>query len=131
MSKKTKQPKPQAPEMAPAPEAPEAPAPEAQAPQPPAEPQAPAPEEAPEMKALREEAEALKARLAQIQAQLPAPKHLQKSSVESPVQKVFEICRSMPGARRKDVIEACVAAGIAFYTARTQYQNWYKASKGE
>ncbi len=30
--------------------------------------------------------------------------------------------------RRKDVIKACEKAGIAFYTARTQYQLWKKAT---
>jgi hypothetical protein len=39
---------------------------------------------------------------------------------------VWAIADSMPGAKRKDVIEACRAAGIAFGTARTQYQKWRK-----
>lgn len=46
------------------------------------------------------------------------------SIVESPVKRVWEIADSMPDARRKDVIAACVDQGVAFYTARTQYQKW-------
>jgi uncharacterized protein (DUF779 family) len=46
------------------------------------------------------------------------------STVESPVKRVWAIADSMPDAKRKDVIAACVEQGIAFYTARTQYQKW-------
>lgn len=52
-----------------------------------------------------------------------------KSVVENPTNLVWQIAASMPGARRRDVIAACVDAGIAFYTARTQYQKWYTAQK--
>ena len=38
--------------------------------------------------------------------------------------RVWEIADSMPGARRKDVLQACVAAGINPYTAETQYFLW-------
>jgi len=48
------------------------------------------------------------------------------SSCELPTKKVWHIADSMPGAKRKEVIEACVAAGIAYGTARTQYQHWFK-----
>lgn len=34
-----------------------------------------------------------------------------------------------PGLRRKDAIQLAVDAGVAFYTARTQYQKWFKARK--
>lgn len=37
---------------------------------------------------------------------------------------VWDIADTMVGARRKDVIEACRRSGIAFGTARTQYQKW-------
>lgn len=53
----------------------------------------------------------------------PAPK-LNKSIIEKPCVAVWNIAESMPGAKRKEVLEACVAAGIAYYTARTQYQQW-------
>lgn len=48
------------------------------------------------------------------------------SSCELPTKKVWHIADSMPGAKRKDVIEECVRQGIAYGTARTQYQHWFK-----
>lgn len=58
---------------------------------------------------------------------------LRKSTIESPSKRVWEIAEQMkaenPNVRRKDVIAACVEQGIAYYTARTQYQLWYKACK--
>lgn len=56
-------------------------------------------------------------------------KYENKSTVTGAVALVHEIAASMPDARRKDVIQACVDKGIAFYTARTQYQKWFKAKK--
>jgi hypothetical protein len=51
------------------------------------------------------------------------------SDIESPCQFVWNMADEMfkKGARRKDIIAACVQAGIAYYTARTQYQLWFKA----
>lgn len=43
---------------------------------------------------------------------------------------VWEMAYSMPGAKRKDVIAACVAAGIPVGTAKTQYQHWFVSEKG-
>jgi len=40
-----------------------------------------------------------------------------------------KLADSMPGARRKDVIAAAEAKGVAFYTARTQYQLWAQVQK--
>jgi len=58
---------------------------------------------------------------------------LRKSTIESPSKRVWEIAEQMkaanPNVRRKDVIAACVEQGIAYYTARTQYQLWFKASR--
>ena len=51
------------------------------------------------------------------------------STAIKPTKLVHEIASSMPGASRKEVIAACRARGIAFGTARTQYQAWYKANK--
>ena len=31
-----------------------------------------------------------------------------------------------PAPRRKDVVNYCIAQGITYYTARTQYQAWFK-----
>jgi len=50
-----------------------------------------------------------------------------KSSIDSPCAKVWQIAGEMEGARRKDIIAACEKAGIAFYTARTQYQKYREA----
>ncbi len=48
------------------------------------------------------------------------------STAEKPTKKVWAIADSMPGAKRKEVIEECVRQGIAYGTARTQYQHWFK-----
>lgn len=57
------------------------------------------------------------------------------SSVTKPTKLVWEIADDMrkanPDARRKDIIQACVDAGIAYNTARTQFQHYFKACKGE
>lgn len=50
----------------------------------------------------------------------------EKSTTDRPCKQVWHIADSMPGAKRKDVLEACVAKGIAYNTARTQYQQWYQ-----
>lgn len=55
--------------------------------------------------------------------------HLARSTCKDPVAKVWEIAASMPGAQRKDVIVACVLAGVATSTAHTQYQAWKAAGK--
>ena len=62
----------------------------------------------------------------EVPEEVPAPvvKARNASTVESPVKRVWAIADSMPEAKRKDVIAACVAEGIAFFTARTQYQKW-------
>lgn len=44
--------------------------------------------------------------------------------------KVWEIADSMKGERRKHVVAACVAAGVPLGTAKTQYQSWFKSTKG-
>ncbi len=56
---------------------------------------------------------------------------LRTSTVESPCFIVWDMADKMKGARRKDVIAACVAKGVAFYTARTQYQLWLTAKKAD
>lgn len=54
-----------------------------------------------------------------------------KSTVASPVRQVWAIADSMPGAKRKDIVAACVEQGIAFFTAGTQYQKWNQARRAE
>ena len=52
-----------------------------------------------------------------------------ESTVQLPTKQVWHIADSMPGAKRKQVLEACVKSGIAYYTARTQYQLWLQCQK--
>jgi len=59
-----------------------------------------------------------------------------RSKISGPCSKVWDICEaelvrcndSKTPLSRKAVIEKCEGAGIAFYTARTQYQAWKTAS---
>lgn len=66
-------------------------------------------------------------------ADKPAPKlnvpMLHKSKVDGPVGAMWALCNRMNGARRKDVIAAAIKQGIATFTARTQYQCWFKENK--
>jgi len=62
-----------------------------------------------------------------------------KSTIENPVREVWAIASEMQETalasgtplRRRDVVNRCIASGIAPYTARTQYQLWSKASPEE
>lgn len=65
------------------------------------------------------------------------PDILRKSAVTNPVAKTWLACDSaavthlaMGGEkpRRKDIVNALIAHGVAYYTARTQYQAWSKAT---
>jgi hypothetical protein len=62
-----------------------------------------------------------------------------KSIIEAPVDRVwliadFEFKKAReagePKPRRKDVVQTAIDAGIAPYTARTQYQAWFKHTMG-
>jgi hypothetical protein len=68
-------------------------------------------------------------------AKLPDPSLRGKSSVDSPVAKVWTMSDAMVAAvpaenraKRSEVVEACQADGIAYYTARTQFQAWFTAT---
>lgn len=58
---------------------------------------------------------------------------LKKSIVSDPSKSVWHIADEMfnanPDTKRKDVIKRCTDSGIAFYTARTQYQEWFKTRR--
>lgn len=71
-----------------------------------------------------------KFKAAHVAEEAPEPKKeiLRKSKIKKPCYRVWDIADEMTDARRKDVIAACVAEGIAFYTARTQYQLWKQAN---
>lgn len=87
--------------------------------------------------AAEKQAQDAAAKLAQEGAQSPLPKDYKpvKSVIQSPVKAVWTMATEMnkraaetgTTCKRKDVVEACVRAGIAFYTARTQYQAWLTA----
>lgn len=55
------------------------------------------------------------------------------STAERPCKKVWFIADDMitanPEVKRKEILEACAKAGIAFYTARTQYHQWLGVRK--
>lgn len=51
------------------------------------------------------------------------------STIEKPVRFVHALADAMPGCTRKQVVDAAVAAGVNIYTARTQYQIWFKAQR--
>jgi hypothetical protein len=59
------------------------------------------------------------------------PEVKRKSDIPRPSKTVWHIADEMvaanPNVRRKEVIEECVRRGIAYYTARTQYQQWLTA----
>lgn len=72
--------------------------------------------------------------------QVAAPKapkktvaHVNSSTIERPTKAVWHIADEMkaanPNVRRKDVIAECIAQGIANFTARTQYQQWFQVQK--
>lgn len=59
--------------------------------------------------------------------------HSNKSTTGRPCKLVWAIADEMfsenPNTRRKEVLAACVNRGVAFYTARTQYQQWLSVQK--
>jgi hypothetical protein len=58
---------------------------------------------------------------------------LHKSEIDHPCKRVWGIASDMkaanPNVKRGQVLAACVAQGIAYYTARTQYQQWLGIQK--
>lgn len=46
-----------------------------------------------------------------------------------PVAIVRRICNELAGHPRRDIIEACVRAGVKWSTAATQYQKWKSAHR--
>lgn len=56
--------------------------------------------------------------------------HENKSLMEGAVSASHAIFDALPeGTRRKDAIQEAVQQGVAFYTARTQYQKWFTAKR--
>lgn len=54
-----------------------------------------------------------------------------KSDVESPTKLVWKIADEMVDAPKKDVVAACVAAGVNASTASTQYYRWSKVRESK
>lgn len=84
-----------------------------------------------------EEAPAPKAKKQERLEDIPPVRH--HSTIERPTKTVWHIADEMlavaeangePAPRRKDVITECVYRGIAYYTARTQYQQWLSSRNG-
>lgn len=55
--------------------------------------------------------------------------HLRKSKRTGPVAVVHDFMDENPKMRRCDAIRALEKKGVAFYTARTQFQVWFKERK--
>ncbi|MBL4904325.1 MAG: hypothetical protein JKY62_17005 [Desulfocapsa sp.] len=54
------------------------------------------------------------------------------SSCQNPCKLVWDIAEKMGvDAKRKDVLKAAEEAGVTFYTARTQYQKYKEALRGD
>ncbi len=51
-----------------------------------------------------------------------------RSEVKKPVEIVWAMCRSMPGATRDQIVDACINEGVNISTARTQYYKWRKTN---
>lgn len=66
---------------------------------------------------------------------LPDPALRGESTIDSPVAAMWALCNKdlvengpEGKMRRKDAVEAGQKLGVAFYTARTQYQAWFDAT---
>lgn len=59
----------------------------------------------------------------------PTRHYVNKSTVDGAVALCHELFSANPDLRRKDAIKLAEEAGVAFYTARTQYQKWFKGRK--
>lgn len=61
------------------------------------------------------------------------PEILRKSAMSGACALVWDIAEQglANGLKRKDIIAQCVEAGVAFYTARTQYQKYTEALRGK
>jgi hypothetical protein len=66
----------------------------------------------------------------------PVRHYVNKSDAElkaqgGAVKVCWDLFIAQPELTRKEAIAAAVAKGVAFYTARTQYQKWFQASKAD
>ena len=60
-----------------------------------------------------------------------SPRFRDRSTMSGACSLVWDIAGSMlaanPSVKRKDILEACTERGVAYYTARTQYQKYKEA----
>ena len=54
---------------------------------------------------------------------------LRKSTILNPCKVVWDIAAKMDGSKRSEIVQACVEAGIAKNTAKTQYQQYFAAKR--
>lgn len=56
---------------------------------------------------------------------------IRKSVVEGPCLHVWNVAGTMyaEGSKRSEIINKCIEDGVAYHTARTQYQKWFSAMK--
>lgn len=73
-------------------------------------------------------AEVVETEAASIEVRVEKP-IIRISNVKRPCMVVWNLADMMPNAKRKDVIAAAIAMGVATYTARTQYQLWFSVQK--
>lgn len=69
----------------------------------------------------------------QLTAKAPAKKEKvggEKQPRNGACKKVWDMADSMAGAKRSEVVSACVEAGINLGTAKTQYQAWFASKRG-
>lgn len=62
-------------------------------------------------------------------APIKSVQHTNASTTERPCKLVWHIADEMKGAKRKQVIAEAERRGVAYYTARTQYQLWSQCQK--
>ena len=58
---------------------------------------------------------------------------LKQSVIEEPCRYVWDMADKMypEGFKRGQIIQKCIDDGVAFHTARTQYQLWFTAMKND
>lgn len=57
--------------------------------------------------------------------------HVQKSSITKPVDFIHGWLDENPDVKRKVAVATLVGLGVAYATARTQYQRWFSVRKGK
>lgn len=73
--------------------------------------------------------------VAPVKVKEPKPEIRRESTMKGAVLRVFQVCDAVlaanPAARRRDLMAACLAEGIAYYTARTRIQQYIQAHRND